>query len=103
MNPQYTYGQPRLGNKALATYITNQGSLYRVTHTDDVVPKLPPASFGFSHPSPEYWITSGNDVTVTPSDVTVIQGVGSKAGNAGTANPDIEAHNWYLVYIDQCQ
>ncbi|KAJ5318141.1 hypothetical protein N7508_002649 [Penicillium antarcticum] len=99
----YTYGQPRLGNEALATYITNQGTVYRVTHTDDVVPKLPPASFGFSHSSPEYWITSGNNVAVTSSDVTVIEGVGSKAGNAGTANPDVEAHNWYLIYIDQCQ
>ncbi|KAJ5831757.1 hypothetical protein N7474_000068 [Penicillium riverlandense] len=99
----YTYGEPRVGNTALATYITNQGSLWRVTHTDDIVPKLPPASFGFSQPSPEYWITSGDNVTVTTSTVQVIQGVGSDSGNAGTSDTSIEAHNWYLVDIDACQ
>ncbi|KAJ5344606.1 hypothetical protein N7452_002610 [Penicillium brevicompactum] len=99
----YTYGQPRIGNEALATYITNQGSLWRVTHQDDIVPKLPPSSWGFSHPSPEYWITSDNEATVTSSDVDVIEGVGSKAGNAGTLNPDVEAHNWYFGHIDGCQ
>jgi triacylglycerol lipase len=73
-----------------------------VTHTDDIVPKLPPSSFGFSHPSPEYWITSGNVATVTSSDIEVIEGVGSKSGNAGTLSPDVEAHNWYLGNIDAC-
>jgi triacylglycerol lipase len=100
---QYTYGQPRVGNEALAIYMTDQGSLYRATHTDDIVPKLPPASWGFSHASPEYWITSGNDVPVTTSDIDVIEGVGSTAGNAGTTDPSVEAHNWYIVNIDGCQ
>lgn len=98
----YTYGQPRVGNEALATYMTDQGNLWRTTHTDDEVPKLPPASFGFVHASPEYWITSGNNVTVTTSDIQVIQGIGSTDGNAGTIDPDIEAHNWYIVNIDGC-
>lgn len=92
-----------MGNKALAEHITNQGSLWRVTHQDDLVPKLPPASVGFSHASPEYWITSDDDTTVTSSDIDVIEGVGASSGNAGTLNPDIEAHNWYLGHIDACQ
>lgn len=100
---QYSYGQPRVGNEALATYITDQGSTWRVTHTEDLVPKLPPASVGFSHSSPEYWITSGDDVTVTASDIEVIEGVGSRGGNAGTLKPNTEAHNWYLGHIDGCQ
>lgn len=91
-----------MGNTALATYITNHTRLWRVTHTDDVVPKLPPASFGFSHASPEYWITSDNNVMVTTTDIQVIRGVGSTAGNAGTLDPSIEAHNWYLDHIDAC-
>ncbi|CDM29794.1 hypothetical protein DTO013E5_6152 [Penicillium roqueforti] len=99
----YTYGQPRVGNKALAQYITDQGSLWRVTHTDDLVPKVPPATVGFSHASPEYWITSGDNTTVTSSDIDVIVGVGSKSGNAGTLNPDTAAHNWYLGHIDACK
>ncbi|KAJ5146541.1 Lipase class 3 [Penicillium bovifimosum] len=90
----YSYGQPRVGNKALATYITNQGSIWRVTHTEDLVPKLPPAAVGFSHSSPEYWITSGDDVPVTASDIEVIEGVGSRDGNAGTLSPNVDAHSW---------
>lgn len=92
-----------MGNKALAQYITDQGSLWRVTHTDDLVPKVPPATVGFSHASPEYWITSGDNTTVTSSDIDVIVGVGSKSGNAGTLNPDTAAHNWYLGHIDACK
>ncbi|KAJ5088997.1 Lipase class 3 [Penicillium argentinense] len=92
----YTYGQPRVGNEALATYMTDQGSLWRATHNDDVVPKLPPISFGFSHASPEYWITSSNNETVSTSDIEEIDGINSRDGNAGTVNPDIEAHNWYI-------
>ncbi|KAJ5104330.1 hypothetical protein NUU61_001677 [Penicillium alfredii] len=99
----YTYGEPRVGNEALAKYITKQAHLWRVTHTDDIVPKLPPASFGFSHASPEYWVTSGDNKTVTPADIQVVQGVGSTDGNAGTPEPDVSAHNWYLLNIDACQ
>lgn len=101
--PQYTYGQPRVGNTALATYITNQGSLWRVTHQEDIVAKLPPSGFRFRHPSPEYWVTSENNATVTSSDVKIIQGVGSRLGNAGTLKPDVEAHHWYFGYIDECK
>ncbi|KAJ5566745.1 uncharacterized protein N7459_010127 [Penicillium hispanicum] len=98
----YTYGEPRVGNKALVTHITNQGSLWRVTHTDDIVPKLPPASFGFSQPSPEFWITSGNDETVTTSDIQVIEGIDSTDGNAGTLLDSVSAHKWYIIDIDEC-
>lgn len=92
-----------MGNEALAEYITNQGSFWRVTHESDLVPKVPPSHIGFSHASPEYWITVGNNVTVTSSDIDIIEGVGSKAGNAGTLDPSIDEHRWYLGYISQCQ
>jgi hypothetical protein len=100
---KYNYGSPRVGNKALATYITAQGPNYRVTHTNDIVPRLPPRAFGFSHTSPEYWITSGNDVPVKTSDITVIQGIDSNAGNAGEDIPSVDAHYWYLEDISACQ
>ncbi|PYH88273.1 lipase 2 [Aspergillus ellipticus CBS 707.79] len=100
----YDYGQPRIGNLALADYITDQsmGSNYRVTHTDDIVPKLPPKLLGYHHFSPEYWITSGNDVTVTDSDVDDIVGVDSTKGNDGTWLDSISAHKWYFIYISEC-
>ncbi|CAG8405687.1 unnamed protein product [Penicillium salamii] len=99
----YTYGQPRLGNKALATFTTNQGSLWRVTHTNDIVPRLPPTSFGFSHPSPEYWVTSGNTDTITTSDVEIVEGIDSKSGNRGELIPGVTAHLWYFGNIGQCE
>ncbi|EHA28261.1 lipase [Aspergillus niger ATCC 1015] len=100
----YNFGQPRIGNLALADYITgqNMGSNYRVTHTDDIVPKLPPELLGYHHFSPEYWITSGNDVTVTTSDVTEVVGVDSTAGNDGTLLDSTTAHRWYTIYISEC-
>lgn len=92
-----------MGNAALAEYMTNQGSLWRVTHDNDLVPKVPPSHLGFSHASPEYWITVGDDTTVTSSDIDVIEGVGSKAGNAGTLDPSIDNHYWYFEHINGCQ
>lgn len=99
---KYTYGSPRVGNEELAKYITSQGTSYRTTHTNDVVPKVPPASFGFSHTSPEYWITSGDEETVKSSDIDVIQGVNSTGGNAGASGVSVSAHHWYIVAIDKC-
>ncbi|PYH48501.1 lipase family protein [Aspergillus saccharolyticus JOP 1030-1] len=100
----YSYGCPRVGNTALATYITNQGSgsNFRVTHLNDVVPRLPPRSVGYSQPSPEYWITSQTGVAVTSSDIEIIQGVDSTAGNAGQAITSVLAHLWYFISIGTC-
>lgn len=98
----YTYGQPRVGNEALADYMTNQGSLWRTTHTDDTVPRVPPEAFGYAHASPEYWITSGNDVSVTDADIEEIEGVDSSDGNAGESSLSITAHLWYFMSIAGC-
>lgn len=99
---QYPFGSPRVGNEELAEYITGQGTLYRTTHTDDIVPKLPPGTWGYSHPAPEYWITSDNGATVTTGDVEVIQGTNSTAGNAGTPGGSVLAHLAYFVDISAC-
>jgi hypothetical protein len=101
---QYNYGQPRIGNLALADFITSEtsGSNYRVTHSDDIVPKLPPELLGYDHFSPEYWITSGDNVTVTDSDVVEVQGVDSTDGNDGTSGDSVDAHSWYIVDISAC-
>ncbi|KKK18743.1 hypothetical protein AOCH_000591 [Aspergillus ochraceoroseus] len=57
---------------------------------------------GFMHVSPEYWITRGDDMTVTSSDIEVIEGVGSTKGNAGEVMQSISAHSWYIVEITAC-
>lgn len=100
--PQYTYGQPRVGNEALAQYMTDQGSLYRVTHTNDIVPSVPPESFGFSHASPEYWITNGDLDSVDASDITEVDGVDATGGNAGSSSFLIDPHLWYFNAVTAC-
>jgi hypothetical protein len=99
----------------LADYITAQGmgANYRITHLNDEVPKVlykahrsPILSLlvpEYSQSSPEYWITSGNNVSVAMSDIQVIQGVNSEAGNLGTSGPiTLEAHGWYMGNMSVC-
>jgi predicted lipase len=48
----YTFGQPRIGNDAFAAwYPTRVRNTFRVIHYADIVPHVPPASFGFVHSS----------------------------------------------------
>ncbi|KAE8391118.1 putative feruloyl esterase A [Aspergillus alliaceus] len=59
----YTFGEPRTGNQAYASYIdetfqaTNPDTtkFYRVTHTNDGIPNVPPTSQGYVHHGAEYW------------------------------------------------
>lgn len=99
---QYTYGCPRVGNEALAEYIEGQGTLYRVTHTNDIVPTVP---WLYTQSFPEYWITSGNDATVTAADIEVIQKSESKDGDeeAEGEGLGITAHLHYFGDIAGCR
>ncbi|KAL5118906.1 hypothetical protein ACEQ8H_003229 [Pleosporales sp. CAS-2024a] len=101
----YTYGSPRVGLDAVADYLskTTLGQNYRVTHLHDPVPKLPPAFLGYRHVSPEYYITAANNVSVTPADISVIQGTVNFTGNAGDLGLDPAAHGWYFDSIDVCE
>lgn len=101
----YAFASPRVANSALADYITAQGNNYRFTHTNDPVPKLPLLAMGYVHVSPEYWITSGNNVTVSTSDVQKLEGTVNLNGNTGTGVPlisDFAAHHWYFERADGC-
>ncbi|MCJ1254372.1 hypothetical protein MMC24_002187 [Lignoscripta atroalba] len=99
----YTYGSPRVGNKALADYVTAQaGGNFRVTHTDDPVPRLPPIVFGYRHVSPEYWVTAPTGVEPGTGDVQVLSGSANLMGNAGTLGFNVDAHGWYLGPVSAC-
>ncbi|GFF40500.1 hypothetical protein IFM46972_06235 [Aspergillus udagawae] len=105
----YTFGCPQLGNYSFAQFITGNtvGNGYRVTHSDDPVPRafseLPKIyHWQYSTTSPEFWITSGNDVPVITPDIQVIWGIDNKAGNLGTTGLDLAAHNWYIGNMSGC-
>ncbi|KAF2840229.1 alpha/beta-hydrolase [Patellaria atrata CBS 101060] len=99
----YSYGSPRIGGPTISQYISNQpGGNYRVTHTNDLIPRLPPTIAGFRHITPEYYISSGNNVPVTPADITRFNDDHNSAGNAGHLIPSVTAHGWYFNSISAC-
>lgn len=51
------YGLPRVGNQAFADYVDAQSiSVTHINNKKDIVPILPPRSFGYHHPSGEVHI-----------------------------------------------
>ena len=52
----YTFGQPRVGNEAFATWYPNVvHNTFRVIHYADIVPHVPPSALGFLHSSTQLW------------------------------------------------
>ncbi|KAI1214653.1 alpha/beta-hydrolase [Annulohypoxylon truncatum] len=101
----YTYGSPRVGNEAFASFVTDQaGSEYRVTHLDDPVPRLPPIVLDYRHTSPEYWLAGGtaNTTSYAAADVEVCDGFANTKCNAGTGGLDVDAHLSYFEPISGC-
>lgn len=99
----YTFGSPRIAGSKLSNYITNQpGGNFRVTHWNDLVPRLPPIVFGFVHISPEYYINKGNGQQVGAGDIKKYDGSLNLRGNAAWLATDIFAHGWYFNSIAGC-
>ncbi|RDA86965.1 hypothetical protein CP532_6747, partial [Ophiocordyceps camponoti-leonardi (nom. inval.)] len=53
----YTYGQPRTGDQKYADFIDGltRNTMFRVTHGNDFVPRVPYQFLGYHHHSTEYW------------------------------------------------
>lgn len=101
----YSYGSPRVGNRAFAEFVTKQpGTENRLTHGNDPVPRLPPIFTNYRHTSPEYWLEDGPSTRIdyTPADIKVCDGYANLGCNAGSLGLDIEAHNFYLTPIASC-
>ncbi|KAI9844580.1 MAG: hypothetical protein M1838_002145 [Thelocarpon superellum] len=98
----YTYGSPRVGNAPFADLVTDQaGGNYRVTHTDDIVPRLPPISFDYAHISPEYHIEQG-DTNINASNINLYTGPINIGGNLGELTFSAVAHLYYFANIGAC-
>ncbi|KAJ3178446.1 hypothetical protein HDU87_003520 [Geranomyces variabilis] len=68
----YTYGQPRTGNQVWAEWVETlpfASRISRTTHTNDIVPHVPPTLLSFMHHQTETWIDS-NGALNTCSDST---------------------------------
>jgi hypothetical protein len=105
----YSFGAPRVAGLKLSKYISAQaGGNYRVTNWNDLVPQLPPVSFGYAHISPEYYIKKQTRQAVAASDLQVYTGYTNWwgyaifVGNGGWITPDIGAHLWYFNSITAC-
>lgn len=100
----YSYGSPRVGNDHFANFVASQGAgEYRVTHTDDPVPRLPPIIFGYRHTTPEYWLStdaSSNDYPL--SDIRVCEGIASIRCNGGTFGLNVDSHGSYFIDVSGC-
>ncbi|OAA70818.1 ferulic acid esterase A faeA [Akanthomyces lecanii RCEF 1005] len=54
----FTFGEPRNGDAAWAKHyntVISDDHYYRVTHSSDGVPQIPPTVLGYAHHSPEYF------------------------------------------------
>ncbi|KFY71565.1 hypothetical protein V499_08225 [Pseudogymnoascus sp. VKM F-103] len=103
----YTYGSPRVGNGAFASWVSAQpGVTARVTHVNDPVPRLPPMLIaGYRHTTPEYWLSNGSATKVdyTLADVKVCEGISTTGCNAGTIPTlDLDAHRYYFLAATSC-
>ncbi|KAH7360875.1 lipase [Rhexocercosporidium sp. MPI-PUGE-AT-0058] len=95
----YSYGSPRVGNEAFVDFVSAQaGAHYRVTHTDDPVPRYPGRGLGFYHTSPEFWLSTGSAKTTSYalSDIKVCTGTTNGDCNAGTSNIIFTSHSYYF-------
>lgn len=98
----YTYGSPMVGNLAFANFVTGQGNNFRVTHNQDIIPKLPGYILGYTHVSSEYWIPTKSGVAVSAGSIKVSSGPINFSGNCGTWGSSIPDHSWYFNNILAC-
>jgi hypothetical protein len=72
----YTYGSPRAGNAAFASFVSGQknGRTIRVTNMADPITAVPSPHMGFAHTSPEYWFAEGME---NPASLRICERVGN--------------------------
>ena len=68
-----TFGKPRVGNPAWATYFDSQiANFTRVNNKRDVVPTVPGRRLGFRHPRQEIHIQEDGMVVACPGECVIL-------------------------------
>lgn len=102
---------PRIGNQEMANYITAQaperGNNYRMVHSGDSIPALPPQFLNYRHYGPEYVIHSGDDEYPKITDIERIEadqdGDGADTSTINwSISGSINAHASYFGRISKC-
>lgn len=97
----YTFGEPRNGNSAWASYISSQISdsdYYRVTHYTDGVPQIPPTVLGYIHHGTEYFQSKQSD---NSADSTINCGTNSTVSGSHQLLMNIRAKRNRLATLNR--
>lgn len=90
----HNFGCPRVGNAAMAQYITSKtNSLYRVVHHKDIVPHLPPESYLYHHEAFEVFYDEKFTSYVICSD----SGEDKNCSNQYAPNYSAADHGFYFL------
>lgn len=104
--PIYTFGQPRVGNKAYANWMRKifpKNDWYRVVHHDDPVPHLPTASMGYYHQETEVWY-SESGLGLGQYEVCNSSGEDGQCSAGTMLSGEITDHLTYLTHpVNNCK
>ncbi|CAF1406694.1 unnamed protein product, partial [Didymodactylos carnosus] len=96
----YTFGSPRVGNAAFVDYMYTffpQGSIYRIVHSNDIVPQVPTFMENYVHVGIEIWYPN-NDLTYRQCLLAPPVYEDPTCSFSQVLNLDIAAHMLYLGY-----
>lgn len=99
----YTFGSPRVGNRAFAKYVYTLfplGTIYRVVNAGDIVPHVPTLFQRYVHVGIEIWYPNQNalkyDQCVLEPSVLIYED--PTCSNSQIVGVDISSHLQYLTY-----
>lgn len=97
----YNFGQPRVGDKAYASFVNSKVPTWRVTHDKDIVPHIPPSTgMSFQHSCTEEFENASHQMKTCSSsnceDSTC-------SGQYDVKNTNVDDHLLYLNFpISDC-
>jgi len=97
----FTYGQPRTGNVFYANFVNSAigiNNIFRVTHTIDVVPALPPTILGYHHHATEFWQTPDPATATTTKQCDTSGEDPSCSASNGPFTAINDAHTTYFNF-----